>query len=136
MRTKRCDESIMRGRLKQAVQFLTAADTIRELAERPSDISNVFVTNCVLAGIAAADAICCKALGEHARGESHDEAFQLIERVRPGGSDLANALRTLLQFKTQAGYGAETISDDAMKRADRAATKLVNAAKERVGGAA
>jgi hypothetical protein len=133
MRTKRCSDSVTKGRLKLAIQFWHAAESVRALADRPSDISNVYVTNCVHAGIAAADAICCKVLGEHARSDNHSAAVDLLKTVRPDGNELGKALGTLLGMKSQAGYGAEIVSADDMRRAERAAAKLVTAARDRIG---
>jgi hypothetical protein len=52
----------------KAVQFLVAAETIRDMADDENDMGDALVTLCVHAGVAAADAICCQALGEHAQG--------------------------------------------------------------------
>lgn len=52
-------------------------------------------------GIAAADAICAARLGEHARGENHDEAVALLSTVDKAA---AAHLRALLGMKTLAGY--------------------------------
>lgn len=76
-----------RGRLRKARQFLDAAVTIRDFADDEASIGDAFVTLCVHAGIAAADAICCYALGEHARGDSHQEALQLLKKVKPDGAE-------------------------------------------------
>jgi hypothetical protein len=45
----------------------------------------------VLAGTAASDAACCKALGRRSRAPDHQEASKLVEQVSPG--DLKSALR-------------------------------------------
>jgi hypothetical protein len=68
MRTRRCDEATARGRLREAEQFLEAAMNIRELADDEADVGDAFVTLCVHAGIAAADVLCCVALGVHCAG--------------------------------------------------------------------
>lgn len=63
-RTKKCTATIRRGRLDKAKQF---AETAR-LIEGNDALIDAYVTNCVHAGIAAADVICCARLGEHAIG--------------------------------------------------------------------
>jgi len=40
-------------------------------------MGNAYVAMCVDAGIAAADAICCDALGEHAQGEAPYQGSRL-----------------------------------------------------------
>ena len=130
-RTRKCDEPMIAGRLRKAEQFLDAADTIREFADDEHDIGDSLVTLCVHAGIAAADVLCCIALGEHAQGEDHNEALTLLSRVRPDGPDLAKSLRPLLGMKTRAGYSHVAPTSDDRKRADRHASKLVRAARDR-----
>ena len=131
-RTRKADLDIARGRLRKARQFLQAAETIRDLADDEAAVDDAFVTLRVHAGIAAADAICCQALGEHARGESHQEAVQLLKRVRPDGPELANTLSALLGMKTRAAYGSEPVNGETRTRAGRGAAKLVIAAGDRV----
>src|SRR5712691_852248 len=104
-RTHPCTEAVKIGRMSKASQFEDAATTIREFADDEAEVGDAFVTLLVHAGIAAADAVCCHEFGEHAHGESHDEAIRLIRRVKPNGADLAKALDTLLRAKTRAGYG-------------------------------
>lgn len=130
-RTRPCDRSLIRGRLRKADQFLTQADVIRELAEDDAAAGDAYVSLYVLAGIAAADVICCVAMGVHALGESHQEAVQLLRKVRPDGNDLARALSALLGVKTRAGYTAEPVTAEMRRRARRQAEKLVVAARDR-----
>jgi hypothetical protein len=114
------------GRLRKAVQFLDAAQLVRDLADEDSAVSDAYVTLCVHAGIAAADVICCARLGEHAHGESHADAVALLARA-----DAASAkhLRTLLAAKTKAGYSHLPASTDELKRTARAAAVLVETAR-------
>jgi hypothetical protein len=130
-RTRRCDQSTTAGRLHKAEQFLEAAETIREFADDERAVGDAYVTLCVHAGIAAADALCCIALGEHALGDDHNEALALLARVRPAGSDLAKALRPLLGMKTRAGYSHRPVHVDDRKRALRLADRLVREARDR-----
>lgn len=130
-RTQRCTPAIAIGRLQRAEQFLDAATTIREFASDEADVADAFVTMLVHAGIAASDAICCRVLGEHARGDDHNQATDLIGRVRPDGAELANALGVLLGAKTRAGYGHESVDAGTRMRCRRAAERLVQAARDR-----
>ena len=54
-------------------------------------------TSCaVLAGIAAADAACCAALGQRSRAQDHHDAVSLLRTVPDGGPDAARQLGRLL----------------------------------------
>lgn len=130
-RTRPCDDAVIRGRLRKAEQFWEAAELVREFADDEAEVGDANVTLCVHAGIAAADVLCCLALGEHAVGENHNEALALLGRVRPNGKELANAFGVLLAMKTQAGYSASPIAAPDRKRAQRHAGRLVQAARER-----
>jgi hypothetical protein len=126
MRTKPCSTSIAQGRLYKANQFITAAETIRDIADEDDEVADAYVTLCVHAGIAASDVICCSNLGRHAQGESHDAATALLDSA---DNDAAKHLRTLLRMKTKAGYGHTPATKDEVKRANRAADALVEKAR-------
>lgn len=130
-RTRQCDDGTVAGRLRKAEQFLDAAYTIREFADDQHDVGDALVTLCVHAAIAAADVLCCIALGEHAQGEDHNEALALLQRVTPDGTALANALRPLLAIDTRAGYSHQPVNAADRKRAYRQADKLVRTARDR-----
>jgi hypothetical protein len=124
-RTADCDQQTRRGRLAKARQFLSAADTILVFSDEDLDLSDAYITLCVHAGIAAADAICCALLGRHAIGESHGDAVGLLETAR---MDVARHLDTLLKLKTRSGYGATPSTLAARKQAGRAAAALLEVA--------
>jgi hypothetical protein len=130
-RTTRCDEATIAGRLRKAEQLLESAATIREFADQEQDVGDACVTLYVHAGVAAADVICCIALGEHSRGEDHEEAVALLRRVRPDGTELAKSLSPLLGMKTRAGYGHRAVLADDRKRAQRNAERLVRTARDK-----
>jgi hypothetical protein len=130
-RIRNCDESISAGRLRKAQQFRDAAKTIRELADDEAEIGDAFVTLCVHAGIAAADAICCEALGHHAQGDDHNQAIAELSKVSPDGQELGNDLRALVRMKPRAEYGPIPVTAEQRKRAWRRAEKLVDAARAR-----
>jgi hypothetical protein len=121
-----------RERLKAAKSYFQAAGLIADLNDEDDPYrSNSMISNYVLAGIAACDALCCAALGERSQGDDHREAIRLVERVAPGGRDLAKALSALLALKTEAGYGSRPLTDEKVRRAQRNAAKLVEAAGDR-----
>ena len=117
--------------MRKAEQFADAAETIREFADHEADIGDAYVTLLIHAGIAAADVICCEALGEHAHGESHTDAVELLRRVRPDGSDLGIALGSLLGAKTRAGYSYQPVDQETRVRSARAVEKLLRDARDR-----
>jgi hypothetical protein len=133
-RLRDCDQATIDGRFTKAKQFLDAAATVRDLADDEADVGDAMVTLCVHAGIAAADVICCKALGHHAKGDDHRQAIAELSRVPPDGSRLGKDLRALLQIKTRAEYAAPPVSADQRKRAWRRAESLVEAARTRLRG--
>lgn len=131
-RSRPCDPGVTTGRLAKARQFREAALVVSELADDEADVADATVTLLVHAGIAAADAICCAALGRHATGESHQDAVAHLASVRPDGRELAKALSALLGVKTRAGYSSERVSADQRRRAMRSADRLLQAAQVRV----
>lgn len=127
-----CTPNEAKGRLAKAEQFFDAAETIRQFADHESDVGDAYVTLCVHAGIAAADAICCHELQQHAQGQNHNDAVQLIRQVKPDGKQLGAALARLLKYKTRAGYSAIPVNADMRKQSREAATKLLTAANDRL----
>ena len=87
--------------------------------------SNVAGSNAVMAGIAAADAICGHTLGLRAAGESHQEAVALLERAAPFGSRASANLKRLLASKTETQYSANMVSDSKARDLVTAAERLV-----------
>lgn len=109
--------------MAKAEQFYDAAIAI---AEETGGLSDAEVTLLVLAGIAAADVICCGRLGVYAHGESHQEAVALLRRAAPGS---AKHLNTLLGSKTKAEYSHLGVSEADRKKAERAAAALLETAR-------
>lgn len=130
-RTRDCNESIARGRLRKAEQFLEAAETIRDFTDDEAEIGDALVTLCVHAGIAASDVICCKALGHFVQGDDHQQAVAELSKVTPDGKSLGKDLRILLAMKTSASYAAAPVSAEERRRAWRRAASLVEAARIR-----
>ncbi len=135
MSPRDCDEAVASGRQRKATQFLRAALDVEELSEltkEEADVRDAVVTLYVHAGIAAADVICCKRLGQYSLGSnSHNEAEGLLKKVtEPDGTQLAKRLAQLLKVKTKAGYKAQSVSAGDHRTAKRAAEKLVHAAQE------
>jgi hypothetical protein len=83
----------------------------------------------VLAGIAAADAACCVALGQRSRGQDHRQATDLLRQVQPDGLTLARDLARLLDIKDGAHYGAVYVTGQKAAAAIKQARRLVEAAE-------
>jgi hypothetical protein len=106
-RVQACNEQDARVRLRDARAQLDLAG----LAGTSTPEERKAAASCaVLAGIAAADASCCKALGERSRSQDHRDAVALVRRVMPGGPEAAKQLERLLGLKDQAQYGLGDIS--------------------------
>jgi len=84
----------------------------------------------ILAGIAAADAACCFALGRRSRSENHHDAEGLVAEITPGGKQAAKQLRQLIQIKDTAHYGFISITSSQLKRSLRQAQHLVEFAEQ------
>ena len=126
-RTQSCGAAQAQKRLADACIFLELAETVHD-ASAPQSLG-VSAANAALAGIAAADAACCRALGERSRGEDHRDAAKLVAQVAPGGNDAAKALGRLLAIKNDAEYGLTTVSRANRELAIRQARKLVEFAE-------
>lgn len=121
----------MRGRLAKAEQFLEVAENTRAFADDEAEVGDALVSLYVLAGVAASDVLCCKALGHFVQGDDHQQAVAELSKVTPGGKQLGRDLRALLAMKNRAGYGAVSVRAEERKRAWRRAESLVEAARSR-----
>src|SRR5665213_1904084 len=106
-RTREWSEGFGSGRLKKANEFHDAAVLIAD--DMPDAAINLYV----LAGIAAADAICCARLGKHALRENHNEAVSLLGQADRG---LEKHLRALLNVKSKVAYTHESAPVDERKK--------------------
>jgi hypothetical protein len=119
-----CGAGVARNRLATAREYQELATLEGE--EKTGPARNAAAGNAVLAGIAAADAICCLRLGRRAAGSDHMDAVPLLGLVdRP----LSRQLATLLGTKPAAHYGESFISGPTVARALRAMDALVAAAQ-------
>lgn len=127
-RTQPCDVAEARVRLRHAELYLEVAETV--LGSEAHEEATVATGNAVLAGIAAADAICCAVAGRRFRGEDHRQAADHLEQVI-GDAALGSALRELLDIKDGGHYGLTDVRLDRARAALRRATALVDAARQR-----
>ena len=122
-RTQRCGRAEARTRLQDAHVHLDLAE-LHGPASDPA-ARKAAISSTVLAGIAAADAACCAALGERSRSQNHRDATQLVRDVSPGGSDAAKHLARLLDVKDASQYGFEDLTGQRLTAALRQAHALV-----------
>lgn len=131
-RTRPCDANQAKQRMERAREFLEVAVLVVD--ERDKDASPVYASSAaalaVLAGIAASDAACCKALQERSRSENHRDAEQLLVQITPGGKKAAEDLRELLNLKDKAQYGFLAMSVPEVRKVMRRANKLIDFAAE------
>jgi hypothetical protein len=119
-RTRQCSEGVRAGRLKKATEFHDAAVLVED------DAPNAAVDLLIDAGIAAADVICCSRLGVYSAGESHNDAIALLQSAERGA---AKYLQALLNLKSKVAYTHQPVTTDDHKRASRAASHLLEAAR-------
>ena len=129
-RTITCTRRQANLRLQHAEAFLNWAQAA--LSDTAADANlNVATSMAVLAGIAASDALCGKALGQYSRSQNHPDAVKLIQSIQPGGAELASTFRQLVGNKDNAQYAPKTMGEASAKAAVRQAVDLVNAARTR-----
>lgn len=119
-----CNAAEAKTRLQDAREFLELAQLKADETSRAAQ--KAAVANAVLAGIAAADAICCVRLGRRSSSSNHDDAVRLLGQVDPA---LARQLATLIEVKTPSQYGTSLLNTDKVTRAMRAAADLVSSAE-------
>ena len=116
-------------RLRQAQLYLQVAELV--LSDESGSEATVATGNAVLAGIAAADAICCALSGRRHRGADHRESADYLESVT-GERMLGKALRDLIDIKDQAHYGLDNVRARRAATAVRRARLLIDAARDKV----
>jgi hypothetical protein len=122
-RTQDCNEGDARRRLRDARAQLELAELAT--ADSSAEDKKAAASCAVLAGIAAADAACCRSLGRRSRSQDHGDAVALVRQVAPDGADAAKQLERLLGVKDQAQYGFEDIGGQRLAAARRQARALV-----------
>jgi len=118
--------------MDRAREFLEVAELVVD--EKDRDASPVYASAAaslaVLAGVAASDAACCKALQERSRSQNHRDAEQLLAQITPDGGKAAGDLRELLNLKDKAQYGFLKMSVPEVRKVMRRANRLVDFAAE------
>ncbi|MFN3601269.1 MAG: hypothetical protein ACK4UY_07775 [Dietzia sp.] len=120
---RNCDAVVTAGRMSKASEFFDAAALLGE--EMPNAAGDLYVD----AGIAASDVICCARLGVHSNTGNHSEAVALLKKADSGSE---RHLNTLLNLKNKAAYTHKDLTVAELKKMNRAADYLVEAAKQAV----
>jgi hypothetical protein len=123
-RKQPCSARDARIRRSHARKFLEVAEIAADEQDEDPEYASAAASLAVLAGIAAADAACCKALGERSRSQDHHDAEKLLQRV-VGGKAAASQLRDLIDLKDAAHYGFIDVSRPELKKALRRARSLL-----------
>lgn len=127
-RTRRCDHQYATQRYDKAKAFAELAELDPYASKGPT--RSAAVSNAVLAGIAAADTICCKRLGRHATGDDHRQALNLLDQAGPLGTSARKQLATLLSAKNKAQYEQIDPTVTEAKRVIRAMRAIVQLASQ------
>ena len=122
-RTELCGESEARKRLRDAEEFLRAAEA--EAEKSSQEAINVAANLLVSAGIAAADAACCKALGKRSRSQDHRDGGALLRLIAQGGKAASNSFDRLIAQKDLTDYGFANVGRSQFVMLQRQATALV-----------
>lgn len=101
-RTQTCGAPQARRRLAQARSYMDVARLTADERDPNLEYAAVAASVAILAGIAAADAACCQALGRRSRSDNHHDAEALLAEITPGGKDAAKHLRQLIDIKDAA----------------------------------
>ena len=117
-----CAPAECRARRDQARAFLEVADLVLTEDRREAHVAAALA---VLAGIAAADAICGLRLGKWSRGHDHAQAVTLLGEVALRDTNLPMKLRRLLADKDAAHYSSTLITPDKAKTMVRHAAALL-----------
>lgn len=130
MKTRQCGTAEARIRLGHARKFLEVAQLYAD--ENDADSQRVAVTNAVMAGIAAVDAVCCARLNERSASDNHADAAALVQSVGQSGLELSKALGRLVAIKNKAQYQIDAFSRPEVRAAVRRAETLVESAGQLV----
>jgi len=130
-RTETCGPQQARTCFTQARAFLEVAELV---GAEPDEAATpgVAASLAVLAGIAAADAACCAALGRRSRGQDHRPVLALLAQIAPNGQAMSRDLDRLLAVKDDAHYGLLQVSAQRAAAALRQARRIVDTAAEHV----
>ena len=123
-------------RAKHARGFVSAAEIITEFSDEIGDeaVSTVVSSLAVLAGIAAADAICGVTLKQRSSSDDHAEAVRMLATISPRGKDYARDLRRLVAAKSGVQYSPRLVSPAVARDLTKYARRLVDGMERELSG--
>lgn len=127
-RTQPCSPQDAAQRFDQAKAFADLAELNPESDDGPA--RSAAVSNAVLAGIAAADSICCRRLGRRVAGDDHQQALGLVGVAGEVGREARRHLETLLSIKHKAQYEEADPTATEARRAIRAMRSILEVATQ------
>jgi hypothetical protein len=130
-RTRPCSAADARKRVADAEKYYEVAQLVASEAAFVPSVT-VAAGLAVLAGIAAADAACCAALGRSSRSYDHADAGKLLATVSPGGAQAARDFTRVIGVKDTAHYGFLHIAGADLKALLRRTSALVSFAEQTV----
>lgn len=123
-----CGRGEARFRLDEAREYLALAESAA-VTQRGPAWTNAAVGNAVLAGIAAADAICCARLGRRSRGQDHRQARSILaDATGSSGNPVVADLDRLVGLKSEAHYGSAALASSKVTTSLKQARRLVERA--------
>lgn len=127
VRTTAMSAADVAARAAHARGFLHAAEIVDEFSDDVADAAaHVVGSLAVLAGIAAADAICGHALGRRSAGDNHDQAVVLVKTATTQGPEFARDLRRLLGAKGNVQYSPRVVTAATSRELMKYARRLVD----------
>jgi len=111
--------------LDKASEFLDAADVSLEL-----ELFNATVSNAVVSGISAKDAICLRLTGRTRKNRSHSDAAKELKGAGKRAGDLAPTLTRLLRAKSKAQYQSMSATRSEAVKAVQHASRMLNEARD------
>lgn len=120
-----CSPAECRARREQARAFLEVADLVLTQDRREAHVAAALA---VLAGIAAAEAICGFSLRKWSRGQDHTQAVMLLGEVALRDTTLPAKLQRLLADKEAVHYSSTLITVEKAKTMVRQAAALLSEA--------
>lgn len=103
------DAQAVRARTADARKHLELAELVA--IEHDAASWKAAGSNAVLAGIAAADAICGHVLGHCSKSANHSDAVDLLKRATSPDAGPSNDLRRLVGEKSLFHYGTERVTE-------------------------
>lgn len=125
-RTRSCGRAEATARLAKARQFLDVADVALT-----AELYDAAASDAAMAGIAAADVICCVRLGSRSAAADHGEAAPLL---RKADERVAVDLERLLGVKYRAQYDHRRVTSTEATQAVTRAKRLVARAEGTLRG--